>query len=106
MWKIIHRISAIKIPNWVAAYSVMDAKVKHCENYNYTDMPHQQVECNVGSLNAGDVFILDCGMDIYVWQGPDSGRMEKHKVTIIILVCFIVFLSPLYAHRNIIIIFY
>ncbi|XP_014671689.1 PREDICTED: gelsolin, cytoplasmic-like [Priapulus caudatus] len=38
-----------------------------------------QVECNVGSLNAGDVFVLDCGMDVYVWCGPDSGRMERHR---------------------------
>ncbi|VDK60964.1 unnamed protein product [Anisakis simplex] len=39
-----------------------------------------QVACERASLNLGDVFILDCGADIYVWMPPDSGRLERIKV--------------------------
>ncbi|KAE9419583.1 hypothetical protein Angca_007428 [Angiostrongylus cantonensis] len=38
-----------------------------------------QTDLNVGSLNLGDVFILDMGKDIYVWMPPDSGRLERIK---------------------------
>jgi len=36
-----------------------------------------EVPLKVDSLNIGDVFILDNGMDIYQWQGKAAGRMEK-----------------------------
>uniref|UniRef100_A0A915Q3X7 Gelsolin-like domain-containing protein n=1 Tax=Setaria digitata TaxID=48799 RepID=A0A915Q3X7_9BILA len=39
----------------------------------------KEVECKSESLNLGDVFILDCGLKIYVWMPPDSGRLEKIK---------------------------
>ncbi|CAI2355113.1 unnamed protein product [Caenorhabditis sp. 36 PRJEB53466] len=38
-----------------------------------------EVECEVSSLNLGDVFLLDLGKDIYVWMPPDSGRLERIK---------------------------
>lgn len=38
-----------------------------------------EVECNRSSLNLGDVFILDCGKEIYVWMPPESGRLERIK---------------------------
>ncbi|VDN51778.1 unnamed protein product [Dracunculus medinensis] len=38
-----------------------------------------QVDCNFNSLNLGDVFILDCGLDLYVWIPPESGRLERIK---------------------------
>uniref|UniRef100_A0A915C198 Gelsolin-like domain-containing protein n=1 Tax=Parascaris univalens TaxID=6257 RepID=A0A915C198_PARUN len=38
-----------------------------------------QVACERNSLNLGDVFILDCGNNIYVWMPPDSGRLERIK---------------------------
>ncbi|VDM43969.1 unnamed protein product [Toxocara canis] len=38
-----------------------------------------EVECKRSSLNVGDVFILDCGLDIYVWMPPESGRLERIK---------------------------
>jgi len=31
------------------------------------------------SLNSGDVFVLDCGMNIYQWNGAKSGPSEKMK---------------------------
>ena len=31
------------------------------------------------SMNHGDVFILDLGLAIYVWNGKESGRLEKIK---------------------------
>uniref|UniRef100_F1LG30 Gelsolin n=1 Tax=Ascaris suum TaxID=6253 RepID=F1LG30_ASCSU len=41
-----------------------------------------QVVCERNSLNLGDVFILDCGNNIYVWMPPDSGRLERIKTRI------------------------
>uniref|UniRef100_A0A9J2PC02 Gelsolin-like domain-containing protein n=1 Tax=Ascaris lumbricoides TaxID=6252 RepID=A0A9J2PC02_ASCLU len=38
-----------------------------------------EVECKRSSLNVGDVFILDCGLDVYVWMPPESGRLERIK---------------------------
>lgn len=39
----------------------------------------KQVKCSYTSLNTGDVFILDCGETIYVWNGPKSRGTEKMK---------------------------
>ncbi|XP_067673342.1 advillin-like [Haliotis asinina] len=39
----------------------------------------RQVKCDVSSLNQGDVFILDCGLIMYVWNGPASSKMERIK---------------------------
>ncbi|KAK0403039.1 hypothetical protein QR680_016687 [Steinernema hermaphroditum] len=38
-----------------------------------------QVDCIKESLNYGDVFILDKGLDIFVWMPPESGRLERIK---------------------------
>jgi len=37
------------------------------------------VKCVKESLNRGDVFILDKGLDLYVWMPTDSGRLERIK---------------------------
>jgi gelsolin len=34
---------------------------------------------DVKSLNSGDVFILDCGMNLYQYQGKASGKKEKFR---------------------------
>jgi gelsolin len=38
-----------------------------------------QVDLAGDSLNSGDVFILDAGMDIYQWNGGKAGPQEKMK---------------------------
>ena len=38
-----------------------------------------QVPCTTGSLNTGDVFILDAGLQLYLWNGPDANMYEKSK---------------------------
>jgi gelsolin len=38
-----------------------------------------QVELSYKSLNSGDVFILDSGIDIYQWNGSKAGMQEKMK---------------------------
>ncbi|VDK20072.1 unnamed protein product [Anisakis simplex] len=38
-----------------------------------------KVACEHDSLNLGDVFILDCELDLYVWMPPESGRLERIK---------------------------
>jgi len=38
-----------------------------------------EVELSYKSLNSGDVFILDKGLDIYQWNGSKAGPMEKMK---------------------------
>jgi len=39
----------------------------------------EQVSLDASSLNAGDVFILDAGLQIYVWQGDRSNAPERLK---------------------------
>ena len=31
------------------------------------------------SMNSGDVFLLDMGLTIYVWNGSQAGRLERVK---------------------------
>lgn len=38
-----------------------------------------EVALDVGSLNSGDVFILDAGLKIYVFIGKSAGMFEKNK---------------------------
>jgi hypothetical protein len=38
-----------------------------------------QVDLNKSSLNSGDVFILDAGLDIYQFNGKKAGPQEKMK---------------------------
>jgi hypothetical protein len=37
------------------------------------------VPVSASSLNTGDSFILDAGMKLYLWNGPDANRYEKAK---------------------------
>ena len=39
----------------------------------------QQTRLAWNSMNSGDVFILDLGLTLYVWNGKESGRLEKIK---------------------------
>ena len=39
----------------------------------------KQVETSAASLNEGDVFILDMGLNIYQWNGIECNKMEKAK---------------------------
>ena len=39
-----------------------------------------QVDMTWTSFNSGDVFLLDLGQMIYVWNGKDSSRTERFKV--------------------------
>jgi len=38
-----------------------------------------QVDKVIASLNSGDVFILDNGLEIYKWEGKSAGMFEKNK---------------------------
>jgi len=38
-----------------------------------------QVEKSVASLNSGDVFILDNGLEVFKWEGKSAGMFEKNK---------------------------
>jgi len=39
----------------------------------------KEVPCAATSLNDGDVFLLDCGMQIFQWNGKSAGLFEKRK---------------------------
>jgi gelsolin len=43
-----------------------------------------QVECTAASLNQGDVFILDAGLNLYQWNGTEAGLPEKRKANEIV----------------------
>jgi len=38
-----------------------------------------QVEKSHNSLNSGDVFIFDNGLEVFKWEGKNSGMFEKNK---------------------------
>ena len=38
-----------------------------------------QVPRSSSSLNTGDVFILDAGLQLYLWNGPEANMYEKSK---------------------------
>lgn len=44
--------------------------------------PCVQVEVSWNSFNNGDIFLLDMGKSIVQWNGPQSNRREKLKVTL------------------------
>lgn len=39
----------------------------------------RQVELSPKSINSGDVFLLDCGSVIYVWNGKQTSRFKKAR---------------------------
>jgi len=39
----------------------------------------QQVDLSSASLNDGDVFILDCGLTLFQWNGKGANKYEKFK---------------------------
>ncbi|XP_054715456.1 gelsolin, cytoplasmic-like isoform X2 [Uloborus diversus] len=39
----------------------------------------QEMSSDISSMNRGDCFILDVGRNVYLYVGPDSGRMERIK---------------------------
>ncbi|KAE9553727.1 hypothetical protein FO519_003037, partial [Halicephalobus sp. NKZ332] len=49
----------------------------HCKGKR--NIRSTQVKLIKENLNLGDVFILDKGLDIYVWMPPESGRLERMK---------------------------
>jgi len=42
-----------------------------------------QVPFEAGSINEGDVFVLDAGLDIYEWAGKSAGKNEKVRAGIV-----------------------
>lgn len=59
----------------VDPYTNYTPKLFHCKGKR--NVRCTQVKCVKESLNLGDVFILDCGLNLYVWMPPESGRLEK-----------------------------
>jgi len=43
-----------------------------------------EVKCDKASLNNGDVFVLDHGLEIYQWNGKTAGIFEKRKANEVI----------------------
>eukprot|EP00158_Paraphelidium_tribonemae_P009307 Partr_v1_DN28827_c1_g1_i5_m33949 putative gelsolin len=48
---------------------------------NKTRVVVREVEKNHGSLNSGDVFVLDCGLKIFQFNGKQSSGIERHKAS-------------------------
>jgi gelsolin len=44
----------------------------------------REVELSAKSLNKGDIFIIDAGLDLYEWIGSKAGIMEKQKAAEIV----------------------
>lgn len=60
-------------------YENYKPKLFHCKGKQ--NVRCTQEKCVKESLNLGDVFILDKGLNLYVWMPPQSGRLERRKVT-------------------------
>lgn len=56
---------------------VYDTRLLHCKGRRAVRV--QEVAVSASSMNSGDVFILDCGLTIYQWNGKDANRKEKTK---------------------------
>lgn len=39
----------------------------------------KEIECNFGSMNKGDAFILDDKEDLFIWCGPSVNIIERNK---------------------------
>lgn len=46
----------------------------------------KEVPLSCSSLNKGDIFILDCGLTLYQWNGPKSSIKEKARAAQIVRV--------------------
>jgi len=56
----------------------ISAKLYHCKGRKGMIML-TQVDCNLGSMNSGDVFILDADEAVYQWNGGGSNDDEREK---------------------------
>ena len=52
----------------------------------------QQVKFSADSLNQGDVFVLDAGLQLYQWNGPEANAAEKSRASHIV--------QNIYANRQ------
>ena len=77
-------------PNILVSEGGVASGFKHVEATKYTTRLYQvkgkknkliirQVALTHKSLNSGDVFIVDKGLEIYQWNGSASNGQEKHK---------------------------
>lgn len=55
-------------------------------------MSVHQVEFSAGALNKGDVFVLDAGLQLYQWNGPEANPAEKARANQIV--------QDIYANRH------
>lgn len=55
-------------------------------------MSVHQVEFSAEALNKGDVFVLDAGLQIYQWNGPEANPAEKARANQIV--------QDIYANRH------
>ena len=56
-----------------------DARLLQCKGARTVRV--SEVPLSNKSLNSGDVFILDLGLSIYVFNAPGANRMERAKGT-------------------------
>lgn len=61
----------------VDAYDDYKPKLFQCKGKR--NVRCTQVDCVKESLNLGDVFLLDKGLEVVVWMPPESGRLERMK---------------------------
>merc|ERR1711934_1257889 len=55
-------------------------------------MSVQQVEFKASSLNKGDVFVLDGGLQLWQWNGPEANPAEKARASQVV--------QTIYANRQ------
>jgi len=61
----------------VDSYEKFQPRLFHCKGKR--NVRCTEVKCIKESLNLGDVFILDLGLNILVWIPPEAGKLERVK---------------------------
>ena len=65
---------------WLVCRDLLHVKrVLCCVVMCVVGVPLLQVKMSWSSMNHGDCFLLDLGLQIWVWQGEEAGKMEKIK---------------------------
>jgi len=64
------------IPRLLHLKEVVHKKDPSKKKHRMTEVP-----LNIDSLNSADVFILDKGLDLFIWNGKNCPHTEKFKAS-------------------------
>lgn len=63
-------------------------RLLHFQLQTNKKMVIQEVELSLESLDSGDVYIIDMGLQLYQWNGKTSNKEERFAVCSAFTYCF------------------